>query len=284
MIREKGRCVITGKWTSGKSSSGEWLSDEGQYIITMGLEDKLSSEKNLVISDLHIPYQDNSAVKCMLAFSKKYKPQRIIVNGDVLDFYSLSVFDKCPERKENLQGELQQARDFFKLLRKNYDGEIIFLEGNHENRLQRYLWRNPELAGLKELKIENLLHLSKYNVKQIKVESDYWSAESGEHRIKDLIIQHGDGRLNGAKYSQNPGYAAFNTLKNKGGYNLIMGHTHRLAQIYNRMGDKSLVGIEGGCLCKTTRANWQQGFVTFENNKTKTFNYKIHRILNGKIQ
>lgn len=281
--RIKKKCIITGKFTSRQNKSGDYLSLEGEEIMKR-LEDKV--EKNLVISDLHIPFQDKKAVNCMFNFTKDYQPSRIIINGDLIDFYSLSTFDKCPDRRNDINDELEKSKVFLEELR-NIVGkkcEIYYIQGNHESRLQRFLWANPELSKLDALKLPQLLDFTKYKINNVKVNRDYWSNEGGEIKIGDLIVMHGDARLNGSKYSQNPGYSIFNTLKNRGSENMIIGHTHRLAQIYNRMGGKSVVGIECGCLCKTTRENWQQGFATFENSKSKTFNHKIYRIINGQIK
>jgi predicted phosphodiesterase len=277
------------KYKSGYCECGKKTTKkiDGKYICNScfkmkSLDSKLE-ERNLVIGDIHIPYQDDKAIKCVLDYSRKYKPDRIIINGDLIDFYTLSVFDKCPERKDSLQDEIDKTKVFLNKLRRGYKGEIVYLQGNHENRLQRFLWNNPVLVSVNALSTENLFELKKNNIKEVKVNGDYWSAESGEYQIGDLTIQHGDGRLNGAKYSQNPGYAAFNTLKMKGGNNVVMGHTHRLAMLYNRVGDKSIVGVEGGCLCQTTRGNWQQGFVTFKSKGKLTYDYEIHRIVNGNL-
>jgi len=249
-----------------------------------GLEDMVkAAEKNAVISDLHIPFEDPKAIDCALDYLKAYKPNKVIIDGDLLDFYSLSTFDRCPDRKETVTDEIYSARKFLYKLRKTVgkDTKISYLHGNHENRLQRFLWRNPELYGLDSLELKNLLDLKKFGIKEVKVNGDYWSELRGEVKVGDTIIMHGDGRLNRAKYSSNPGYAALNTLKQRVGENVIIGHTHRLAQIYNMVGDKNNVGIENGCLCKVSKQNWQQGFTTFESSGKKSFNYRTHAINKG---
>jgi metallophosphoesterase superfamily enzyme len=254
--------------------------------MTLSLEQMIKeAEKNLVISDLHIPFEDSKAISCMLDYAKQYKPNRVIINGDLVDFYSISDFDRCPERKETVKDEIYKAREFLHLLRKTVgdNAEINYLHGNHENRLQKFMWRNSELYGLDCLELKNLLDLKKYNVNEVKVDRDYWSKEEGELRVGDTTILHGDARLNRAKYSSNPGYAAFNTLRSRIGENVIIGHTHRMAQIFNMIGNKNNVGMESGCLCQMTRNNWQQGFLTFENINRKSFNYKTHPINNGKL-
>jgi metallophosphoesterase superfamily enzyme len=156
--------------------------------------------------------------------------------------------------------------------------EMYFIEGNHENRLQRYLSRNPELADMPELKIKSLLKLDDYKVKHVRVDGDYWAEDTGHLKLGDTVVLHGDSRLNGASTSRNSGYSATNTMKTMG-TSVVMGHVHRLATVYNRSAHKNYVGIEGGCLCKIPgNANWQQGFTTFELEKGKGKNFKTHYI------
>ena len=61
----------------------------------MSLEDMVKEiQKNMVISDIHIPFQDEDAVAVMQTFAKDYKPDNLYINGDMLDFYSLSSFGR----------------------------------------------------------------------------------------------------------------------------------------------------------------------------------------------
>jgi len=249
----------------------------------MNLEDIIKTDKVLVVSDIHIPYQDNKAVNIMHQFSKDYKPNKIYINGDLVDFYRLSTFDQDPDRKFTVAEEIYQARIFLSDLRKNNkDAKITLLHGNHENRLQRYMWTNPELSGLDSLRLDKLLDLSKYGIKEIKADRDYWSKATGHVKQGDALIMHGDNRLNGASTSKYAGYSAKNTMLNGSNQSVIMGHIHRGAIIHHSTPYKTLTGVEAGCLCKIPgTANWQQGFVTFETIKGKNHNYKFHHIEKG---
>ena len=59
--------------------------------------------KFVVISDIHFPYQDDKAIKAALDFIKTNPVDTIILNGDILDFYDVSSFDKDPDRINSLQ-------------------------------------------------------------------------------------------------------------------------------------------------------------------------------------
>ena len=96
--------------------------------------------KFVVIGDCHIPYHDKDAIKAFKRFIKKEKPNTIIMNGDIIDMYDVSTFDKDPERINSLQGELDEAIGFFKDIRKMLpDAKLVFIKGNHCARLEKYL-------------------------------------------------------------------------------------------------------------------------------------------------
>lgn len=88
--------------------------------------------KFVVISDIHFPYQDDKAIKAALDFIKTNPVDTIILNGDILDFYDVSSFDKDPDRINSLQKEIDMAQKFFKKLRTiKPDARIVFIKGNH---------------------------------------------------------------------------------------------------------------------------------------------------------
>ena len=237
-------------------------------------------EKVMVTSDYHIPYLDEKAYETMIAFAKKYKPDHFVINGDLIDFYGLSTFDKNPDRKYTVVEEITKTRQVLKNLTKRLPKKtkIYFLEGNHEARLQRYLWRNPELEGLPDLKLENLLRFKDYKINFIGVDNDYWKKDTGHLQLGNMLIMHGDSRLNGASTSKYSGYSAKNTMMNMQ-TNVTIGHCHRLAKIYHTTPYGDLVGMECGSLCNYTgTANWQQGFVTFELKNGKIVDATAHHI------
>lgn len=128
------------------------------------LEMTLKDGKVLVCSDVHIPFQDDDAVSAFIAYSKKSKPDMIVLNGDILDMFMLSRFTKGEGR--NPYEEIQMCRRFLELIRDNNpDAQIIYVIGNHEMRLERYvLTKAPELASLIE-DVFSILKVSDYKVR-----------------------------------------------------------------------------------------------------------------------
>lgn len=114
------------------------------------LELKLNKGNIIVASDIHIPFQDQLAVKAFLTYCAKKQPEAIVLNGDVLDMFMLSRFTKGEGR--NPLEEITECRQLLETLRALCPNALIYyVIGNHETRLERYvLNKAPELASLVE--------------------------------------------------------------------------------------------------------------------------------------
>lgn len=258
-------------------------------MATKGLEgvvdEKMKSvdvKKVMVTGDYHIPYMDYRAYDITKANAKKYKPDIFVINGDFLDCYSISMFDKNPLRKSNLKDEVDLGRKILKDLKESLPKktEIYLLDGNHDMRIERRLWQDSEMyeVAAEYLNMQNLLQLDKLGIKYVRGDMDYWKKDTGHLRLGDVLIMHGDNRLNGAKGGMN---AAINTAKNLR-TNTIINHTHNLNLKYESNPYNEIFGGNAGCLCDLTgTANWQQGFFTFELVDEKAVNPQIHKINDG---
>ena len=210
-------------------------------------------EKVLFVPDIHAPYQDNTAIRAMIAFGKEFKPDRIFLMGDVIDFYALSSFSKDPMRALKLQSEIDEAVSVLKIIRKEFPkARIDFVKGNHEHRLQRYLWNEaPELNSLRDLTVEAQLHLDDMNITY---------HEIGRTLYRGKVIKHGNIVR---KFSA---YTAKGELESVG-ISGVSGHTHRAGFHFHTNEGGKHFWFECGCLCKLKAEymegktpNWQQGF------------------------
>lgn len=241
-------------------------------------------KKVMIVGDIHAPYHDQAAINIVKIKQKEYKPDVFVINGDLCDMYSISVFSKSPARKKNFADEIKECNQVLDDLLKNVPkgAEKVFLEGNHEHRLQRFVWENPAFYKLDAMDVYNLLNLKERGVKIIRADGDYWKG-TDNYKIADSIILHGDNRLDGASYSRYGGYSAKNTLFSLS-ESVFMNHTHRLAEMFHKTPSKTIRGVECGCLCAPSgHADWQQGFVTFEIDKGKSYNVRLHYIEKGKM-
>ncbi|MHC1576733.1 MAG: hypothetical protein ACXQTE_05205 [Methanosarcinaceae archaeon] len=212
---------------------------------------------DFIISDLHVPFQDPEALKLMLKMQQHFRPTNVIMDGDMLDAIQLSKFSKDPQEPESFKANVVELCIILRKMQKY--SNLIYIEGNHEARLQRYINdRAPDLAGL--ISIEGLIksHLGD-TIEYIRTTPGEsmmtWGAED------DLLIGHF------AKVSKHTCYTV-KLLVEKYMTNVVQAHTHRLGQYALRGYDHTFRGFESGCLCNldpdyVAKPNWQQGFLVY---------------------
>jgi hypothetical protein len=86
-----------------------------------------SNSKVLMLSDIHFPYQNDDALFAALEYGLQKEVDTIWLNGDTMDIYSLSKFDKDP-RKRNFKYEIDLTRKFLKGLRAMFPKALIIFK------------------------------------------------------------------------------------------------------------------------------------------------------------
>lgn len=212
----------------------------------------------VVLSDIHFPYQNPSALEEAVSFISSYKPKYIILLGDIIDCYSLSRFDKDPSRILSLQKEFDLANRFITRLKDLFPySKIIYIEGNHEKRLQKYLNTHPEISSLRSLTVPKLLGLDSLDIPYV-----------NELSLYNVLFTHGEIVR---KYSGQSARGEMDKNDSSG----ISGHTHRLSLIHKTTRTRQMQWAESGCLCSlepfylTSKPDWQNGLVygTIDSNK-----------------
>lgn len=210
-------------------------------------------ERVLFAGDFHCPFQDEACLSAMLQFCKWWKPNEIFLIGDLIDFYAISHFLKDPERALKLQDEIDSAVNVLEQIRKaNPTAKICFVRGNHEARLQKYLWSNAkELSSLRDLTVESLLHLKHLDITY---------EPKGRLQHKGIIIKHGSLVR---KFSAYTAKGEFEKERRSG----VSGHTHRQGQYRETNAGVESVWQECGCMClrnpeymEGEPANWHVGW------------------------
>ena len=233
--------------------------------------------KVVFVSDIHAPFHDKNAVKACLSFVKWWKPDEVIFMGDVVDFYAVSSFDKDPARRNKLQEEIDAGVEILRAFCKAAPkAKMKLLKGNHEHRLQRYLWRKaPELASLRSNSVPVQLKLDELGIKYV---------ESGKIVIKQTIIKHGNVVRKFSAYSAKGEFESC-------GVSGVSAHTHRMGQFFHTHEGGKFTWMEIGCLSDTELeymegkvANWQQGFALgfYKNSGSNRFNINLVPIIKGK--
>jgi predicted phosphodiesterase len=217
----------------------------------------MTLRRELNLSDIHIPYHDPFAWQLTLNIVAEVKPTKVNILGDALDFYQLSTFDKDPDQMKN--GGLQENLDqWFRMVRDMQrvapiDCEYTYLPGNHEDRLRRYLMRNPELYGLEALKLSSLMRLEQLGIQyfedEVQIIPGVLLGKHGSIVRKDSAMS-ARAELDRERYT----------------YSVISGHTHRKGTYYVTTRTRTVKAVENGCLCLLNPdyivgiPNWQQGF------------------------
>jgi hypothetical protein len=122
----------------------------------------------LFINDIHLPYHSLTALNIALKYGFDKKVNTIFINGDLIDFYAISRFQKDP-RKRDLSNEIKTTRDFLSILRKIFPlAKIFYKLGNHDVRWEHYLIEKcPDLLGLSEFNLESILKLADHDITMI---------------------------------------------------------------------------------------------------------------------
>lgn len=233
--------------------------------------------KTLILSDLHFPFQDNDAIVGALKYGKEKGIDSIYINGDMLDFYQLSFHEKDP-RKTSIKTELEMGREFFAMLRRDFpECAIYFIQGNHENRMERYLRvKAPELLDVEEFRLDVLLRMAEYGVVEVPYNSKCYFGK--------LLVTHGD-LMRGAG-GINPARTLSLNFKRP----TLCGHFHRTSSsnsvVYD---DDNIMCWSTGCLCELEPSymplnNHNHGAAIVEvDHLTGRFKVENFIIINGRV-
>jgi predicted phosphodiesterase len=237
----------------------------------------------IVSGDYQIPFHDVKA----LAVFEKYMANHVwdgyLHLGDLMDMDTISGFNKG--KPGNVEG--RYIVDDFAMTNKMLDrhqqivwennpyAKFVLLEGNHEERIDRFISENPVFKG--DLDLEKKLRLKDRGFEWVRA----WS--KGEvFRIGKASFVHGEAASgNHAK-----------KMAEKEDGSIFYGHTHDMIcwPVVRRDKTKPHVGQSLGCMCQLEQSymrgkpsNWQQGFGVFHFLADGTYTYYTPRIINGRF-
>ena len=187
--------------------------------------------------DTHLPYQDKRAVDLALKIADYFKPELLVMLGDILDCNGFSRFEyDTTDPRTFFATELAE---WHKLARAVCDAapdsEKVFIRGNHEARIERWLWKHPHLKGDEAFDLSHRLRLADYGFDpEIKEEIELCAGS--------LTAKHG-------KYlgGQQAGVAARKEMA-RTGTSGVSGHVHTAATVTQRDKRGLRIWIESGHL------------------------------------
>ena len=234
--------------------------------------------KALVLSDIHSPWHSEKGLQIALDRGKERQADVVILNGDIFDFYFGSKFETDP-KKRNLEREIETGIELLEHIRESLPkARIIFKEGNHEERWEKFLIRKaPELLGIKKFTWQSVFELDR-----LKIE---WVGEKRPIRLGKLNVIHGHEYRFAIANPVNIARGLFNKAK----AHALCGHfhqthTHSEATIEQRI----IATFSTGCLCDLHPDygpinNWNQGFADVDVTASGNFHVNNLRIDQGEL-
>lgn len=217
--------------------------------ITKREYDAVPSDFTLVgIFDAHLApeEQEHESFIAAYKFIKDVKPTVIVIGGDFVTLDSLSYFnDKRPLLAEGRRYELEVKHGSMWLgkIRKACPlSDIIYIMGNHEYRVQRYVEGNPAMADT--LNLERDLDLE-------------------DHGIREVVPYNQAVKIGACYYMHGWFYNMYHAKKTLQvmGHNVIYGHVHdyQVHTMSMRAHSKAYMAMCSGCLT-SKNPDYKRGF------------------------
>lgn len=182
----------------------------------------------LIIPDCHIPFEDKRAYNLMLKVCRDLKITEVVLLGDYADFYDISRHGKTPGVEAIFYEEVEAVNERLDELDREFPkAKKVYIEGNHEYRLARYLTSHAEaLEGV--VNVPALLKLKyRKNWKWVPYRPNQLYRIGGS----DLYARHEP--LSGSTH------AAHGSVV-KAGCSLVFGHIHRIQESQVVMADGAI--------------------------------------------
>lgn len=244
-------------------------------------------EKFVALFDLHygyeinssrhkVPLHDERALNVAMSFIKDFKPDHVILGGDMLDCGSISHHRLGNAGQLEGLRILSEAKELRKKLitplEEQIDGRLVYMIGNHEEWLNDLVNKIPSLDGI--VQAEHLLELDDWEV----------IPSGGVAKLGKLKFVHGDN-VTGGQHCANAAVINYEA-------NVRFGHFHtfQVATKTTPVDANGHTGISVPCLCKKGHSygnkapnKWMQGFLWgYVGGPAGSFNDYVTVIVNGK--
>ena len=251
---------------------------ESDYKENEDYQMPTTANKVLVLSDIHFPYQDQKALDVALEYGYKNGCNAIYLNGDVLDMYQASRYNKDP-RLRDIAGELEMGKSFLDYLKSTFNKPVFYKMGNHEDRFEHYLQRKaPELFSIPEFRLDVLMGFGERGVILVK------SRQTA--RFGKLAVLHGHEFGHSVFSPVNPARGLYLRAKESS----LIGHHHQTSEhTEKQLGGKVVTCWSLGCLCGLQPEyfpfnKWSHGFAIVEFDKSGDYEVQNKRIVEGKVR
>jgi len=192
-----------------------------------GFNKKIKYSSVLFLPDIHAPYHNMDAILWAASLVSKYDVELVVNLGDITDQRAWSRFQQDPDF-DNPTVEfikLQKAMHWLHGLFPN----MVIKQGNHDNRILKKAFEVGLPVGI----VNSLEALFPFDGWQ-------WYMENDLIINCNILVIHGDE-------------CGGNVIQKaqRFGMSVIQGHTHQASLSYVSIFDKTIFGLEGGCLVDT---------------------------------
>lgn len=181
---------------------------------------RLFKENVLIIGDIHLPFAHKDYLKHCKDTYKKYKCNRVIFIGDLIDNNFTSFHETAPEA-HGAKTELTLAKKELKKWYKAFPKATVTV-GNHDRNIKR----KAVAGGIAEEWIRDFNEV---------LEVPGWDFVQSIV-LNEVLYVHGEGATN-----------ILNAVK-ENGMSVVAGHTHTKSEaIFSSNGKKIMFGMHTGC-------------------------------------
>lgn len=210
-------------------------------------------EPILFIPDCHIPNHDEKAWGLLLRVGLALKPKHIVILGDFADGETLSAHAATKPGEQDFEVEVNAVKGCLDQLDQLGAENKIYVSGNHEFRLDRYLMEHAPML-FRSITWQNTLGLYQRGWS--------WVPYRKSTKLGKLNLTHDTG---------NAGMNAHRTSAAAFGGSVVIGHTHRMSyEIRGRFDGTPYLAAMLGWLGDAEKAadyiheakasDWVQGF------------------------
>lgn len=244
----------------------------------------------VVISDHHAPHHERTFHPLFLSYLADEQPDIIEVNGDLLDFATISRFGEGETHNNPVNECIQAGWEILHDYRHVCpDATIRYKRGNHEERLRKHLMETAreyhQIKGANEelpaLSLQRLLKLDELKVEY--VDRDWEHAKT--KLSSKLTVRHG------VSTAKNAGHAMLDRLSGS----TVQGHDHRAGMAFRTEHNEEeelrvRLAMQTGCACEipgglghAVDPNWQNAFGAFRVYPDGDFHSALGVYVNGRL-
>lgn len=230
------------------------------------IETKDKIEKWLIVSDLHIPYENKNLLHAILDMCESENIKNLVINGDLIDFDFISSYERNSSQlsQNYIEESMASALGWVDLFASSFQ-QKVFIEGNHDDRIRRNTLGDNIRAFIPSMHPDERMRGVPYNSVSglflMPIKGFKCFSYGDVFVIGDYQIHHGQE-------------VSKSIQKDRVYYNSIIGHTHRSEIVYNPVytnnGYMVNKKVRCGCLIdfkkhipastQKAKENWVNGF------------------------